>query len=129
MAKRPSDYRAAWDALKEEAAALAAHGSTLQGLPPDHPSIEEQEAGVAVLAAKQDAVAHEVWLTTAGDLADLLLLAEVVWTYFWGLGTFPQLPADIEDKDQREVAVAYLVRGVWDAQSQAQAAGAGGGKP
>jgi hypothetical protein len=31
---------------------------------------------------------------------------------FWGVGTFPDLPADIEDQDQRQVAVAYLIRGV-----------------
>jgi hypothetical protein len=55
----------------------------------------------------------------------VLLLAEIAWDYAWGLaGTapFPTLPADIEGREQREVAVAYLVRGVFTV-SQAIAEG------
>jgi hypothetical protein len=112
--KRPSDFRAQWDALQSESAALAAEGKVLRGLAPS-PKVEEREARAAALAVSQDAVAHAAWETTARDLADALLLAEIAWSYHWGLGTFPELPADIEDRGQREVAVAYLVRGVFTA--------------
>jgi hypothetical protein len=116
--KRPSDFRARWDALKQAEAALAAEGRALRGLAPS-PKVEEQEARVAALAVQQDAVAHAAWEATARDLADVLLLAEIAWNYHWGLGTFPEVPADIEERGQREVAVAYLVRGVFTA-SQAR---------
>ena len=62
--------------------------------------------------AEKDAVAHGAWLTTARDLADLALLAEMVFDYFFDIATFPQLPADIDDREDQEVAVAYLVRGI-----------------
>jgi hypothetical protein len=110
--KRPSDYRAQWDALKREAVAL--HGTTTAELPPDHPKVQEQEAAVAALNASKDAIAHGVWLATPRDLADLALLAEVVFDYYWDIATLPHLPADIDDREQREVAIAYLVRGVFD---------------
>jgi hypothetical protein len=119
MAKRPSELRPEWEALKQDAATLAAEGAALRGLPPDDPKVEAQEARVAALALQKDLLAAAAWLGDARDLADVLLLAEITWALFWGLGTFPQLPADIEDRDQREVAVAYLVRGVFDA-TQAQ---------
>jgi len=108
--KRPSDYRAQWDALKREAVAF--HGQASTGLPPGHPKMQEREAAVAALNASKDAIAHGGWLATARDLADLTLLAEVVFDYFWDIATFPDLPADIEDRKQREVAIAYLVRGI-----------------
>jgi hypothetical protein len=129
MPDRPSAYRAQWDALKEEGQVLAADAEALRGLPADDARVQEQEARVAALVVSQDAVAHGAWEATARDLADVLLLAEIVWGYFWGLGTFPELPADIEDRAQREVAVAYLVKGVFDTYSQVQAAAAEGGKP
>jgi hypothetical protein len=113
--KRPSDYRAHWDALQQESAALAAEGKAQRGLRPGNPKVEEQEARVAALSVSKDAVAHGAWETKARDWADVLLLAEIAWDYFWGLGTFPQLPADIDQRDQKEVAAAYLVRGVVDA--------------
>ncbi|HEY1243486.1 MAG TPA: hypothetical protein VGF29_01515 [Hyphomicrobiaceae bacterium] len=115
MPKRPSAYRGQWDALKEEAEVLAADAEALRGLPAGHPKVEEQEARVAALCVSKDAVAHGAWETTARDTADVLLLAEIAWDLFWGLGTFPELPKDIDDRDQKEVAVAYLVRGVFDA--------------
>jgi hypothetical protein len=127
MPDRPSAYRGQWDALKEEAHVLATDAEALRGLPPDDPRVQEQEARVAALVVSQDAVAHGAWESTARDLADVLLLAEIAWSYQWGLGTFPELPADIEDRAQTEVAVAYLVKGVFDAYSQAQAGE--GGKP
>jgi hypothetical protein len=114
MPKRPSAYRGQWDALKEEVEVLAADGETLRGLPADDPKVEAHEARVAALCVSKDAVAHGAWETTARDTADVLLLAEIAWDYFWGLGTFPQLPADIDDRDQKEVAVAYLVSAVWN---------------
>jgi hypothetical protein len=113
MPKRPSDFRAQWDALKLEAAVL--QGQTTRGLPPDAPKVQVQEAAIAALNASKDAVAHGAWMTTPRDLDDLALLAEIVFDYFWDIATFPQLPADIDDRDQREVAVAYLVRGVFTA--------------
>jgi hypothetical protein len=128
MPKRPSELRPEWEALKHDAAALAAEGEAQRGLPADDPQVEAQEARVAALALQKDMLAAAAWLGDASDLADVLLLAEIVWDLFWGLGTFPQLPADLEDRDQREVAVAYLVRGVFTA-SQAQAGAGGGGKP
>jgi hypothetical protein len=75
--------------------------------------VEEQEARLAALAVSNDAAAHAVWETKARDWADVLLLAEITWDYFWGLGgvaAFPTLPTDIQN--QNEVAVAYLVRGI-----------------
>jgi hypothetical protein len=112
--KRPSAYRAEWDSLKAEDAAIAAEGKARRGLLPGNPAVEAQEARIASLVVRQDAVAHGAWEATAQDLADLLILAEIAWSSWWGLGTFPQLPADIDEKDQREVAIAYLVRGVFD---------------
>ncbi len=126
MPKRPIAYRQQWDALVEEAAALAA-ASPAPGLPLDHPAVERYEAQVTVTAVSQELVAHGVWESTARDMDDVLLLAELVWTFFWGGGSFPELPADIDDRGQREVAVAYLVRGVFTA-SQAQAGTADGEK-
>jgi hypothetical protein len=117
--KRPSDYRTQWDALQQEAVALVGGGKPRHGLAPS-PKVEEHEARVAALGVSKDAVAYAVWETTARDVADVLLLAEIVWDLHWGVGFFPALPADIEDRGQREVAVAYLVRGVFDV-SQAQA--------
>ena len=32
---------------------------------------------------------------------------EVVFDQFWDIATFPQFPADIEDQDEQQVAVAY----------------------
>jgi hypothetical protein len=122
MAKRPAELRAEWDALKQEAAALAVGAASRHGLPADHPDVEAHERRIAMLAVQKDKLAAAAWLGTARDVVDVLLLAEIVWDLFWGLGTFPQLPADIENRDQREVAVAYLIRGVWEAYSQAQAA-------
>jgi hypothetical protein len=129
MAKRPSELRPEWEALNQDAAALAAQGEALRGLPADHPEVEAQEARVGMLVVQKDLLAAAAWVGEVRDLADVLLLAEIVWDLFWGVGKFPDLPADIEDKDQRQVAVAYLVRGVWDACSQAQAVSAEGGKP
>jgi hypothetical protein len=43
---------------------------------------------------------------------------EIVWDYQWslsGIATFPTLPDDIEDRAEEEVALAYLVRGVFNA--------------
>jgi hypothetical protein len=126
MTKRPSELRPEWDALKLEAAALAAEGKAQRGLRPDDPKVEAQEAKVAAVVLQKDLLAAAAWLGDARDLADVLLLAELVWDVFWGLGTFPQLPPDIEDRDQREVAVAYLVRGVFDASQNRAGAGEGG---
>jgi hypothetical protein len=108
--KKLRDYRAQWDALKQEAVAL--QGQTTKGLPPGHPKVQEQEAAIAALDASKDAIAHGVWMTVPRDLADLALLAEVVFDYFWDIATYPDLPADIEDREQREVATAYLIRGI-----------------
>ncbi len=110
LEKKPSDFRDQWDALKHEAVVLQAQRT--RGLPPGHPKVQEQEAAIAALNARKDAVAHGTWMSTARDLADLGLLAEVVFAYLWDIATFPQLPADIEDCDQQQIAVAYLVRGV-----------------
>jgi hypothetical protein len=118
--KRPSELRSEWDALQQEAAALAAEGKALRGLPADDPKVEAQEAKVAAMVLQKDLLAAAAWLGDARDLADVLLLAEVCWDLWSGLGTFPQFPLDIEDRDQREVAIFYLVRGIFDA-SQAQA--------
>jgi hypothetical protein len=109
MPKRPSDFRDAWEALKLEAALLEAEPKARHGLVPNS-KVEEQESRVAALCVSQDAVAHGAWETKARDLNDVLLLSEICWAYFWGLGTFPQLPADIENRHQREIAVAYLLR-------------------
>ena len=122
MTKRPSDFRDAWEAVKLQAVLLQADDTT-KGLPADDPKVLEHEAVVAALNASKDAVAHEAWMTTARDLADLALLAEVCFDYFWDVATFDQLPADIDDREQREVAVAYLVRGVIDVHSKAHATG------
>ena len=127
MAKRPSELRPEWDSLKREAAALQAD-TTTRGLSPRHPKVQEHEAAIATLNASKDAVAHRAWLTTACDLADVALLAEVVFDYFFDIATFTHLPADIEDRDQLQVAVAYLIRGIFTA-SQAQAVATEGGKP
>jgi hypothetical protein len=108
--KRPSDLRGQWDALKHEAVVLQAECTG--GLSPGHPKVQEREAAIASLNARKDAVAHGAWMSTARDLTDLTLLAEVVFDYLWDIATFPQLPADIEDRDQQQIAVAYLVRGV-----------------
>ena len=110
MPKRPSELRPEWDALQAEAAALAAEPAAEPG-----PKAEAKEARAAMLAVKKDLLATAAWVGEAHDIADVLLLAEVCWDLWWGLGTFPQLPADIDDRDQREVAVAYLVRGIVDA--------------
>ena len=59
-------------------------------------------------------MAHRAWLTTARDLEDLALLAEVVFDQFWDIATFPLFPADIDDRDDQQVSVAYLVRGIAD---------------
>jgi hypothetical protein len=129
--KRPSDYRAQWDALQQESAALAAQGKAQRGLRPGNPKVEEQEARLAALDVSKDAIAHAVWETTASDLADVLLLAEIVWDFHWGLAgvaTFPALPPDIDDRPQAEVAVAYLLRGLVDA-GQAHAGAEGGTTP
>jgi hypothetical protein len=111
--------RPEWEALKQDAAAMAADGEALRGLPSDDPKVEAHEARVGMLAVQKDLLASAAWVGDACDLADVLLLAEITWDLFWGIGTFPELPADIDDRDQREVAVAYLVRGVFTA-SQAQ---------
>jgi hypothetical protein len=121
--KRPSDWRAQWDLLQQESVALAVEAKALQGLPADDPKVEAQEGALVALHVKKDAIAHAAWLTTARDLADVLLLAELVWDYRWdlaGVTRFPALPPDIDDRSQDEVALAYLVKGVFDA-SQAQA--------
>jgi hypothetical protein len=119
MIKRPSELRAEWNALKEEAAVLAAEGTAQRDLPADDPKVEGLEAGVAALALQKDLLAAAAWLGDARDLEDVLLLADVCWDFWFGLGTFPQLPADIDDRDQRQVALAYLLRGVFGA-SQVQ---------
>jgi hypothetical protein len=113
--KRPSDYRAQWDALAREAAALEASGKPVRGLTPDDTRVREHEARVAALVVSQDAVAHDAWEATARDFDDVLILAEIAWVYWWGIGAFPQMPTDIDGREQREVAIAYLVRGVWNA--------------
>jgi len=115
MAKRPSDLRAEWEALQQEAAALAAESRALRDLPPDDPKVATQEAGAAMMAAKKELLATAAWVGDARDLADVLLLAEIAWDLNWGVGTFPQLPADIDDRSPDEIAVAYLVRGVFTA--------------
>jgi hypothetical protein len=115
MTKRPSEIRPEWNALQQEAVALVAEGKAQRDLPADDPKVEGLEARVAALALQKDLLAAAAWLGDARDLVDVLLLAEIVWDLHWGLGTFPQLPADIGDRDQREVAVAHLVRGVCDA--------------
>ena len=115
MAKRPSELRAEWEALQQESAALAAQGKALRGLPPTDPKVAAHEAGVEMLAAKKDLLATAAWVADARDLADVLLLAEIAWDLNWGVGTFPQLPADIDDRSPDVVAVAYLVRGVFTA--------------
>ena len=117
MAKRPSELRAEWDALQSEAAALEAEPIAEPG-----PAAEAKEARAAMLAAKKDLLATAAWVGEARDLADVLLLAELAWDLWWGVGSFPQLPAGIDDRELREVAVAYLVRGVFTA-SQAIAEG------
>src|SRR5262245_5253545 len=128
MAKRPSELRPEWDALQQEAAALANGSTARKGLPADHPEVQAHDARVATVTLQKDMLAAAAWLGDARDLTHVLLLAEIVWDLHWGLGTFPQLPADIEDRDLRQVAIAYLVRGVWDV-SEAQAHAAEGGKP
>jgi hypothetical protein len=121
--KRPSDFRVQWDALQQEAAALAAEEKALRGLVPQTGKAEQQAARAAALAVDKDALVFAVWATTARDLADALLLAELAHDLFWpGVGAFPALPADLGDRDQREVAVAQLVLGVFTA-SQAIAEG------
>jgi hypothetical protein len=123
--KRPSDWRDQWNLLQQESVTLTAEAEALQGLPADDPRVEAQEGALAALDVKKDAIAHAAWLTTARNQADVLLLAEIAWDYSWGLAgvaTFPTLPADIDDRLQREVAIAYLVRGVFTA-SQAIADG------
>jgi hypothetical protein len=123
--KRPSDWRDQWDLLQRESVTLAAEANALRGLPADDPRVEAQEGALAALDVKKEAIAHAAWLTTARDAADVLLLAEIVWDLKWGLAgvaNFPTLPADIDERSQEEVAVAYLVRGVFTA-SQAIADG------
>jgi hypothetical protein len=115
MTKRPSELRDEWNALKQEAADLAAKGEALRDLPAHASEVQAHEARIGMLAVQQELLACAAWVGEARDLADVLLLAEVAWELWWGLGTFPELPADIEDKEQRVVAVAYLVKGVWDA--------------
>jgi hypothetical protein len=110
MPKRPSELRPEWDALQAEAAALEAEPPAEPG-----PKAEEKEARAQMLATKKDVLAAAAWVGEVRDLADVLLLAEVCWDLWWGVGTFPQLPPGIDDRDQREVAVAYLVRGVFTA--------------
>jgi hypothetical protein len=119
--KKPSDFRAEWDTLKREAVV----GQTTPGLPVHDSNVKALEAAIAGLNASKDAVAHGAWLTTARDLADLALLAEVVFDYFWDIATFPQF----DDRDQREVAVAYLVRGVFDAGKAIAQGDIGGTQP
>ena len=109
--KRPSDFRGEWEALKLKAAALEAHST--RDLPPEHPKVQEHETTIAVMNASKDAVAHGAWLATARDLDDLVLLAEIVFDQFWDIARFPQFPTDIEGRDEQEVAVVYLVRGVF----------------
>jgi hypothetical protein len=128
MSKHPSELRPEWEALNQEAAALVAEGETLRGLSADHPKVKDHEARFSMLAAQKDFLSSAAWVGTVVDLADVLLLAEIAWDLHWGVGTFPQLPADIDDRCQREVAVAYLVRGVFTA-SQAQAGTVQGGTP
>lgn len=70
---------------------------------------------MGALGVSQDAVAHGCWEATARDLGDVLLLAGIAWTYWYGVGVFPALPVDIDCRDQKEVAIAYLIRGVFDA--------------
>jgi hypothetical protein len=43
MPKRPSELRPEWEALKQDAAALAAEGAAQRGLPADDPQVEAQE--------------------------------------------------------------------------------------
>jgi hypothetical protein len=108
--KRPSDWRDQWDLLQRESVTLAAEGKALRGLPADDPRVEAQEGALAALHVKKEAIAH------ARDLADVLLLAEIVWDH-WGLAgvaTFPTPPPEIEDFAEKEVAVAYLVRAIAD---------------
>jgi hypothetical protein len=115
MTRRPFELRPEWEALQQEAAALAAEGEAQRGLPADDPKVEAHEAKAAALVLQKDMLAAAAWLSDARDLGDVRLLAELVWDLYWGLGTFPDLPPDIEDRGQREVAVAHLVRGVFDA--------------
>lgn len=112
LEQKPSDFREQWEALKAEAVALEADTST-KDLPPTDPKVEAKEAEVAALNAQKDDVAHRAWLTTARDLDDLALLAEVAFDYFFDIAAFPQYPADIDSRDDQQVAVAYLVRGVF----------------
>lgn len=121
MSKRPSELRPEWDALQQEAAGLEA-----EPMAPSGPEREAQEARLAMLVLKQEILAAAAWLGEARDFADVLLLAEIAWDLF-DLGTFPNLPPEIEDADQRHLAIAYLCRGVFTA-SQAQA-GTNGGTP
>jgi hypothetical protein len=111
--KKPSDFRAQWDALQQESAALAAEDKARHGLLPN-PKVEEQLQRAGALAVSKDAVAHAAWETTARDLADVLLLAELAWD-LWDLGAFAQIPAAIGDLGQRETALVFLCRGVFDA--------------
>ena len=47
---------------------------------------------VAMLAAKKDLLATAAWVGEARDLADVLLLAEVAWDLWWGVGVLSPAP-------------------------------------
>jgi hypothetical protein len=119
MAKRPSELRSEWEALKQESVAQAAEAKALRGLPSTDPKVMAEEAAAAMLGVKKELLATAAWVADARDLADVLLLAEIAWSLNGGVGTFPQLPADIDDCGPDELSIAYLLKGIFDA-SQAQ---------
>jgi hypothetical protein len=120
MAKRPSELRPEWEALKQESIAQAAEARALRGLPSTDPKVMAEEAAAAMLGVKKELLATAAWVADAHDLADLLLLAEIAWDLNGYASTFPQLPADIDDCGPDELSIAYLLKGIFDA-CQAQA--------
>jgi hypothetical protein len=112
MPDKISDLRDRWEALLREDATL----DSVDGLPADDPRVFDQEARVAALTMRRDAVADDAWALPARDMADLLLLAEIVYELSWDISLFPEVVPEIETSDDRQaIAVAYLCRGIADA--------------
>ena len=120
--KRPSDYPRRVGGPEAQGGSPC-RPTPASDLPPDHPKVR----GARGRHRGARTPRRTPWHTGRGSPRPVTWptwRCSPRWSsiYFFDIATFPQFPADIDDRDEQQVAVAYLVRGVF-AVSQAIADG------